>query len=173
MGAGIQFALQSWSLPVPVTSVLVLAALIYLRGWFRLRRTLPDGIPAGRAGAFIGGLFLVWIAVASPLASLDEELLSAHMVQHELLILVAAPLLVLGRPLAPFLWALPRDVREEAGRVSQTPWFAASWRQKVEVTVRSRNETVDAGADKDGDCHRGLLTCGRLMLKASLLFLIC
>jgi len=86
---------------------LVLAAWLYLRGWFRLRRTLPDGIPAGRAGAFICGLFLVWIAVASPLASLDEELLSVHMVQHLLLMTVAAPLILLGAPSMPFLHGFP------------------------------------------------------------------
>ncbi len=102
-----QFALESWSLPVPVTIGLVLAALLYLRGWFRLRRTLADVIPVGRAAAFICGLFLVWIAVASPLASLDEELLSVHMVQHLLLMTVAAPLILLGAPSMPLLHGFP------------------------------------------------------------------
>ena len=74
-----------------------------------------------------GWLALV-AALLSPVDALGEILFSAHMAQHELLILVAAPLMVLGRPLAPFLWALPRDIREEAGRVSRSPAFAAGWR---------------------------------------------
>jgi putative membrane protein len=107
MQAVMQFAFESWSLPVPVTMGLVLAALLYLRGWFRLRRTLADVIPVGRAAAFISGLFLVWIAVASPLASMDEELLSVHMVQHLLLMTVAAPLILLGAPSMPLLRVFP------------------------------------------------------------------
>src|SRR5712692_3084825 len=39
--------------------------------------------------------------------------------------------------------------------------FAAARRQPVEIAVRSRNEAVEAGADKDRNCHRRLLTCGR------------
>jgi cytochrome c oxidase assembly factor CtaG len=105
MKAVMQF--ESWFLPVAVTIALVLAALLYLRGWLHLRRTLPDLIPVGRAAAFICGLFLVWIAVASPLASLDEELLSVHMVQHLLLMTLAAPLILLGAPSVPLLQGFP------------------------------------------------------------------
>lgn len=107
MHGGMQFGLESWSLPVPVTVALILAAWFYLRGWFRLRRILPELIPAGRACAFICGLFFVWIAVASPLASLDEELLSVHMAQHLLLMTVAAPLVLLGAPSTSFLHGFP------------------------------------------------------------------
>ena|SRR6202035_667992 len=49
-----------------------------------------------RLTAFIGGLLSLWIAVASPLADMDHHLLTAHMVQHLLLMTVAAPLIVLG-----------------------------------------------------------------------------
>jgi cytochrome c oxidase assembly factor CtaG len=68
------------------------------------------------------------VALLSPVDALGGILFSAHMAQHELLILVAAPLLVLGRPLAPFLWALPEPARETAGRWSRAPAFAAFWR---------------------------------------------
>lgn len=122
----IQFALESWSLPVPVIIGLVLAALLYLRGWFHLRRTLPDVIPLRRAAAFICGIFLVWIAVGSPFASLDEELLSVHMVQHLLLMTLAAPLILLGAPIRPLLHGLPRRfVRVALGPLFPHP--AARW----------------------------------------------
>jgi cytochrome c oxidase assembly factor CtaG len=49
---------------------------------------------------------------------MTEQLFSAHMVQHELLMVVAAPLLLLGRPLVAMLWALPRAWRQAVGRVA-------------------------------------------------------
>ncbi len=56
------------------------------------------------------------VALISPLDGLSAALFSAHMVQHMLLILIAAPLLVLGVPGTAFLWALPRAGRRAAGR---------------------------------------------------------
>jgi putative membrane protein len=47
---------------------------------------------------FAGGLFSLWVAVGSPLASMDHHLLTAHMAQHLLLMTVAAPLILLGAP---------------------------------------------------------------------------
>jgi putative membrane protein len=108
MQTAIQHGLESWSLPVPVTVALVLAASLYLRGWFHFRRSFPDVIPAWRAAAFLCGLFCVWIAVGSPLAAFDEELLSVHMVQHLLLMTVGPPLILLGAPTLPLLHGFPQ-----------------------------------------------------------------
>jgi cytochrome c oxidase assembly factor CtaG len=52
-----------------------------------------------RAAAFAGGAAVLWIAVASPAAHLDHHLLTGHMVQHLLLMVIAAPLILLGVPL--------------------------------------------------------------------------
>jgi cytochrome c oxidase assembly factor CtaG len=62
-----------------------------------------------RAAAFLCGIFLLWIALGSPLAELDEELLSVHMVQHLLLMTLAPPLIFLGAPAKPFLHAFPQS----------------------------------------------------------------
>ena len=101
--------MQSWSLPVPVTIVLLLAALVYLRGWFHLWGAFPDAIPPWRAASFLGGVVSVWLSIGSPLASLDEYLLTVHMAQHLLLMTVAPPLLLLGAPSLPFLHGLPQS----------------------------------------------------------------
>jgi putative membrane protein len=85
---------------------LLLAALVYLRGWIHLRST--NAIPAWRAASFCGGLLCIWIAAASPLAELDEQLLSVHMIQHLLLMTAAPPLLLLGSPVLPLLHGLPK-----------------------------------------------------------------
>ena len=82
------------------------------------------------------GWLVLAIAVVSPLHAAGEKLFSAHMIQHELLMAVAAPLLVLGRPAIAVLWQLPPCARPYTGtlfRLLQKPglaWiihFAALW----------------------------------------------
>lgn len=91
---------------MPMLIALALAAIIYLRGWIHLRTT--NAIPPWRAVSFCGGLLCVWIAAESPLAELDEQLLSVHMIQHLLLMTAAPPLLLLGSPVQPLLHGLPK-----------------------------------------------------------------
>jgi putative membrane protein len=110
----------------PITAVLVVTALVYARGWYRFRRTLPNVLPAWRLAVFLGGLSSLWIAIASPLSTLDDESLTAHMVQHLLLMTVAAPLLLLGAPGIILLHGLPqRFVRLGLGPVLR--WRPVQW----------------------------------------------
>ena len=119
-------ALQSWVLPVPITLVLLGTALIYARGWHHLWRSLPKVIPSWRLAAFLGGLLCVWIAIASPLAALDDELLIVHMAQHLLLMTVAAPLILSGAPAVTLLHGLPQGfVRRGLGPVLR--WAPLRW----------------------------------------------
>ena len=90
------------------SAALIGLALVYLRGWVRVRRLDGDAIEGWRAASFLVGLFSIWAAVASPLAMLDHELLTAHMVQHLLLMTLAPPLIWLGAPGKPLLAGLPR-----------------------------------------------------------------
>ncbi len=88
-----------WSSPPPaVVLALGLAALAYARGVRRLRRDDPALLPWRRIAAFHGGLTVLALAIAPPLHALASTLFSAHMVQHVLIVVVAAPLLVAGRP---------------------------------------------------------------------------
>jgi cytochrome c oxidase assembly factor CtaG len=78
----------------PLVWVLVgLAAWAYLRG----ARRVP-GWPAVRRLHWLAGLGVVVLALASPVAAYETALFSVHMVQHVLLTMVAAPLLLLGAP---------------------------------------------------------------------------
>jgi putative membrane protein len=88
--------------------IIALTAVVYLRGWLRLRSTSLNVFPVWRAGSFLLGMSLIWTAVASPIAALDHELLTVHMLQHLLLMTIAPPLILLGAPLLPFLHGLPR-----------------------------------------------------------------
>lgn len=85
------------------------------------------GIRVWEASCFAIGWLVTALSLLSPLHELSEELFSMHMVQHELLMVVAAPLLVLGRPLDPMLWALPSPVRRFTGRVTRRPAVRAVW----------------------------------------------
>jgi cytochrome c oxidase assembly factor CtaG len=104
-----QTALQSWSPPIPLTLVVIVAAFLYLRGWRQLRSAHVLTIPGWRAVSSLAGLFLIWAALGSPLAAFDEELLTAHMIQHLLLMTIAPPLILLGAPVMPLLHGLPRQ----------------------------------------------------------------
>jgi cytochrome c oxidase assembly factor CtaG len=89
--------------------VLIVVVLLYLRGWYRLRRSFPKLLSVWRLAAFIGGVSSLWAAVGSPLAALDHQFLTFHMVQHLLLMTVAAPLILLGAPAITLLHSLPRS----------------------------------------------------------------
>ena len=72
-------------------------------------------VPRMEIAAFLAGWLVLAIALLSPIATLSDYLFSVHMTQHELLMLVAAPLIAIGRPLAAMLFALPRRWRRHAG----------------------------------------------------------
>lgn len=101
-----------------MTLALFAIAVLYFRGWYRLRKTLPKLISIWRLAAFAGGIVTLLVVMESPLAELDEQLLTAHMVQHLLLMIVAAPLLLRGAPSFTLLHGLPRRfVRGSLGPV--------------------------------------------------------
>ncbi len=65
-------------------------------------------LPPWRASSFLLGMFLIWMAIGSPLAALDEQFLTVHMLQHLLLMTVAPALILLGAPVMPLMHGLPR-----------------------------------------------------------------
>jgi putative membrane protein len=81
-----------------VSGALILTAFLYLRGWLGVRSHDHDNVEVWRAGSFVLGLLFISIATASPLAALNHEMLTAHMVQHLLLMTFAPPLILLGVP---------------------------------------------------------------------------
>jgi putative membrane protein len=118
----VQLALESWTFPIPLTLALVLSAFVYLRGWFHLRSASVNAIAGWRASSFVLGLFLIWLAVGSPLAAFDEQLLTVHMLQHLLLMTFAPALILLGAPVMPLLHGLPqRFVQSVVGPLFRWP----------------------------------------------------
>jgi cytochrome c oxidase assembly factor CtaG/opacity protein-like surface antigen len=120
-----------WGLTAASGAVLILAGGLYARGAREVWRRAGAGMVVGRWQATAYGAALVALAIAlvSPLDTLSAALFSAHMVQHLLLVLVAAPLLVIAEPLVPLLWALPRRWRRALGRSwRRHHWVAGAWR---------------------------------------------
>src|SRR5262249_22260298 len=108
-----------------IALALAVLAFVYLRGWLRLRSTPPAPIPSWRAGSFVLGLVLVWIAAGSRIASCDEGSLTMHMVQHLLLMTMAPLLIFLGEPLKALGRGLPRLT--EAVVAGTARWPGLQW----------------------------------------------
>lgn len=96
--------------------LIALLGIVYLRGQLRLRRQSSGPQRTRTAIAFWGGWTALAAALTPPLESLTGVSFAAHMVQHEILMLLAAPLLVLSRPQGVLIWGLPeRLARGAAG----------------------------------------------------------
>jgi putative membrane protein len=120
------------SLPTLLGVALPLAAtaVLYAAGLRRLSRRSASyaGIGHAHIAAFATGWLALAAALLPPLDPLGGELFSVHMIQHEILMLIAAPLLVLGRPLPIFLWAFPPRTRERLARTTRARAIATIWR---------------------------------------------
>ena len=130
--------LQTWSWEPSVLLGLALAAWLYARGVRLLwrRAGVGRGIRIGQVVAFAGGLFAIFVALISPLDGLGAALFAGHMAQHLILTEVAAPLLTLGAPLLPVLWALPPVWRRGVGHWwRQARGLRSTWRSLTHPLV--------------------------------------
>lgn len=120
-----------WTWDPWITAPLLLSALLFAAGWVRLRARSTTGMSVlrRRGWLFAAGWLVLAAALVSPLHEAGEQSFTAHMLEHELLMLVAAPLLVLAEPLAIMLWALPAAGRGAiGGAVARRP-VRALWRR--------------------------------------------
>lgn len=113
---------SAWEFDPGVVIPLVLTAVLYLTGSRR-----QFGLTNLQKVCFWSGWLTLVVALVSPVHPMGEVLFSAHMVQHELLMIIAAPLLVLSRPLVTFLWAIPFSSRRALGRWSKSPVVHNPW----------------------------------------------
>ena len=114
-----------WKPDAFAATTLAVTLVLYLVGLTRLSR--GGGlrhVARLEIASFLAGWIVLAGALLSPIATLSEWLFSAHMTQHELLMLVAAPLIAIGRPLVPMLWALPERWRRAPARLARTGTIA-------------------------------------------------
>ncbi len=115
--------LRSWPYCPGLVAGLVASAVVYGRGWARLRSRDPWRWRWDRLIAFWAGLLACAVALASPVEELTPFLFSVHMIQHVLLTMVAPPLLLLGAPMLPILLGLPSALREPVLAIAELRWL--------------------------------------------------
>ncbi len=102
-----------WSWPPAALAALALAVGLYALGVARVwrRAGVGRGLSRRQVACYAAGITALFLALCSPLDALGEALFSAHMAQHLVLMLAAAPLLVFGAPQVAYAWAAPRRWR--------------------------------------------------------------
>ncbi|MBP0114676.1 cytochrome c oxidase assembly protein [Bradyrhizobium vignae] len=124
-GSALQAAAPGWTFDPWIIVPLTLFGLMYGIGRLVLarkgRQRIAQDIICG------AGWLTLAAALVSPLHWLGERLLSFHMIEHEILMAVAAPLLVLARPVGPLLWSLPQRTRLAIGWAMRHPYITRLW----------------------------------------------
>jgi putative membrane protein len=120
----------TWTADPSILVPLYLVAILYLAGTWRVwrRAGFGRGIRRAQVVCFWAGWTALALSLLSPLHWLSERLFSAHMIEHEVLMAVAAPLFVLARPGGALLWGLPARWRPVLGGVGQVRAVSLLWR---------------------------------------------
>jgi putative membrane protein len=119
-----------WTLTPSIILPIAISLLLYAVGACRLFQRSHLGRPALRRRGllFAAGWLTLTAAAVSPLHEAGEGSFTLHMLEHELLMLLAAPLLVLARPLETMLWAFPAAARKIVGHWVLSTALQSSWR---------------------------------------------
>ncbi len=120
MAAATGFLLR-WTFDPLVVLPLALAGILYIEGVRNVRRRHPrSGWPPSRTAWYFAGLGLLVIALASPVDYYSDRFFSVHMAQHVLLMMVAAPFILLGRPITLALMASQPPTRKKLAKVTHS-----------------------------------------------------
>jgi len=121
---------SAWPWPEPWMLIPMLVAVgLYVTGFLRLRGRSSQGRSQHRRHGllFASGMAALAGATLTPLHTLGARSFTAHMGEHELIMLVAAPLLVWSRPLGVFIWAFPGPARQALATVSRSRVASGLW----------------------------------------------
>ena len=117
----------SWDFNPWLLTPALVTGVLYARGWRRLYKRAPHRIGFKQFTSFFAGLITILFALMSPLDAFAGWLLTVHMIQHLLLMMVAPPLLLYGGPYLPLLFGLPRDFLRDGVQ----PFLASPTLRKV------------------------------------------
>lgn len=111
-------SLLDWTFEPGEVIGLAVASLWYAAGVRAMwRRAKPGhGVRRWQAWSYAAGIATLAVALMSPIDAAAEQIFAAHMVQHLLLIVVAAPLMVLGAPAPALWWGIPPRMRRAVAR---------------------------------------------------------
>jgi putative membrane protein len=119
-----------WTLDPLALGGVAVSSAIYTRGLLTLWRSAGTGAGVSRseATAFYLGQVSLLIALVSPIDRLSDLLFSAHMAQHEFLLVVAPPLVIWGKPVVSLAWAFGPERRGAVMRALASPALTRAWR---------------------------------------------
>jgi putative membrane protein len=118
----------AWNLDPILLAPLLLTLLIYAVGWYRLNRRASA---PPRPALFLSGWTLLTLTLVSPLHEAGERSFTMHMIEHELIMLVATLLLGASSAGGVLAWGLPRPLRSALGGGWKSP-LQAVWRRLTE-----------------------------------------
>ena len=116
----------AWTWPPYIAGPLIATAMLYVLGLLRMcqkgarLRLIP-------ILCFAAGWFSLLVALDSPVHEISEQLFWVHMTQHEILMLISAPLLILSQPAAPLLFALPERWRVPVANIGRAKIIDRAW----------------------------------------------
>ncbi|HEV7839053.1 MAG TPA: cytochrome c oxidase assembly protein [Gemmatimonadaceae bacterium] len=121
---------RAWTFEPGVVALLLISGGMFIVGMLKLRaragrwpaRFTPSALTFG------AGWIVLAMSLVSPLHAVGSALFSAHMAQHELIMVLAAPLLVAAQPVVPALWSLPESGRLWTRRLVHSKGFSSVWR---------------------------------------------
>lgn len=128
--------LRSWAIRPALLILFIILGTLYITGWRRLRKkSKQNRLATGwHLFAYLTALVLIGVALMSPLDVLSGQLFYMHMIQHLLLTMFAAPLLMLANPLPFILWGLPNKQRQSVGHLlSKTLSKPAAFRKQLRL----------------------------------------
>jgi len=128
---GEHFAGPAWTLDPWIVAPLAVSAVLYLAGFAALWGRGGPGRPIRlrQAALYAAGWLALAGALVSPLHWLGEHLFTFHMIEHEIVMAIAAPLFVLARPGGVLLWGLPAAARAAVGRAVRAAAVQGVWRR--------------------------------------------
>ncbi|WP_458387956.1 cytochrome c oxidase assembly protein [Sphingomonas sp. F9_3S_D5_B_2] len=128
-----------WTLDPLLTVPLALALIVYAVGWWRLSRRAsqsPRGWPL-----FVGGWLVLALSLVSPVHEAGERSFTMHMIEHEMIMLVATLLLAASGSGGVLAWGLPRPFRTALGGSWKSP-ISASWKRLTEPVTATAVQAV-------------------------------
>ena len=117
-----------WSFEPGIVIPLIVLGAWYARGAYVMRSRSGRAPRTTAIAAFAAGWLTLVVALVSPVHEMSEQLFSMHMVQHELLMALAAPLLVAARPGPALLWAVGPRYRPNLVRLVRRSVVRDTWR---------------------------------------------
>jgi putative membrane protein len=128
-----------WTLDPLLTVPLALSLLIYVVGWGRLAQRASE--PPRGWKLFLAGWLVLTLALVSPLHEAGERSFTMHMIEHELIMLVATLLLAASRSGGVLAWGLPRPLRTALGGSWKLP-ISAAWKRLTEPVTATALQAI-------------------------------